>query len=448
MKPWEKYQASEPKGPWEKYANGDASSSPVDGESSGTPWSSVPKNAAKDVWDLAKNTAMMTVAAPMATNEILKNPKEAWDTIKNAPGEIWGTVKNYLTRPVESFKEHPVNMAMDVAGAVGGVADLARAAAPVAEDVAQNLGRRSLGYTKRFLKTPDAIERANNVAQEMLDAGVITPLAGPGEMVDRVGGVIEKTGSNIGDFLKSQGGGFDTQKAIDAINELRPKGSNGQWLRGGAYDKINSILDDAMETVQAHKEQIPFEEANRLKGLLQDIVNWNGTNLDSGTGQRVAGAMRGAVDSSLNEAAENSMTQPAFNQFLSDKKRYGAAMEAQDALANRLSSEKGNRAIGLTDFILGAGEVGAGNPVGGAAAIVGKKAVERYGMQTGAWTADKIAKILSTIPQAFGQYAPALARAAAAGGDELATHLFVLQQQDPEFNNRLRKLSDPKEDQQ
>ena len=320
-----------------------------------------------------------------------------------------------------------------------GIKSAAGPIADAASDFAQTRGAKALGFTKRFLKTPQAIEEAKGTAQEMLDNGVITPFAGAETMSDRVENLINEKGKAIGDFLKERGGGFDTQSAVNAINSVRPVDSSGQWLRGGAYDKINSMLDTALDTVQAHKDVIPFEEANKLKGLLQSIVNWKGTNLESETGKQIAGAMRGAVDTSLGNVAEGADPQ-AMQQFLKDKSTYSAGLRAQDALSNRMSSEFGNKTVGLTDTIAGAGELAAGNPMGAGALVGGKKVLERFGNQATAWTADKVAKILQVMPEVFGHYAPGLLQAAARGANALATTQFILAKREPEFQEIMKKI--------
>ena len=308
-----------------------------------------------------------------------------------------------------------------------------------AKDIAQTRGAKALGYTKRLLKTPEAVESAKNTAQEMLDRGVITPMASPTEMADRVGDLLDSSGQSIGKYLKSVNGGFDTRSAIDAVNALRPTGSDGQWLRGGNYDAVNGLLDKALDTIQAHKDVIPFEEANKLKGLLQGAINWRGTNLESEVGRQIAGAMRNSVDSNLERIAGDA-GRNGFDQFLKDKSTYSSALNAQDALANRISSEFGNKTIGLTDAIWGAGELAAGNPGGAAAAIAGKRVLERYGNQAGAWAADKVAKLVQTSPQVFGKFAPALTAAAARGANALATTQFILSKREPEFQEIMKKI--------
>ena len=351
------------------------------------------------------------------------------------------------------------------------------------DKIATSRAAKSLGFTKRFLNTPEKAEKAMRTSRTMLDEGVITPTASPEEMAGKVGGLIQKTGGRIGDFLKKAGTGFETQSAVDALETLRPLGADGRVLRGGAYDKVNKIIDNGIETLKAHGKIIPFEEANSVKGLLQDIVNYKSSNLEANLGKAVAGKTRQSIDDQLEAMAKskkvlgteeiipegkpNDLTggrtfrvkppaeaEAEFNQFLRDKKVYGAAQEAEDAMANRLSSEYGNKTIGLTDTImatgLAGGEIAAGlPPVGGVAALLAKKGIERYGNQTAAVGANKAAgglrqsydwieKTLKVNPRTLGKYAAALIPAAQRGSQELMIKHWVLQNTDQGYREMIK----------
>ncbi len=312
------------------------------------------------------------------------------------------------------------------------------------DKLARNRALASLGFTKRFLNTSEKLDAANAAGKTMLDKGVITPGADPQELGFRVNDLVENTGKDIGAFLKSRGGGFETHSAVDAINSIRPKASDGSLLTGGKYDTVNKMLDDAIETVRAHGDTIPFEEANKLKGFLQSMVNYSASSGESTTGKSVARAVKGSID----EGLEKVSTQDEFGKFLESKKTYGEGRLAQDALENRISSEEGNNAFGITDYILAAG---AGNPVVAAPAVAAKHAASRYGNQTIAWGADKIAKnlqalgdkipqVLKSAPQRLGKYAAVLANAAKQGAQAVTVRHFVLSNTDPEYRTMIRSL--------
>lgn len=311
---------------------------------------------------------------------------------------------------------------------------------------AQNWGKSALGFTKRFLNTSEKLKAANEAAQTMLDKGVITPGADAQEMAFKVNDLVKDTGEKIGSFLKTREGGYDTQSAIDAINSLRPKNSAGVALSGGNYDPINNMLDKAVDTVKAHGDTIPFEEANKLKGFLQDLVNWNSTNAESSMGQNIAGSVKGSIDQNLEKVA----TPDEFEDFLKNKQIYGSGKLTQKAMDNQLSSIEGNNALGLTDWMAAAATH---DPVLAAPTIAAKHVTQNYGSQTIAWGADKAAKglkatgdrvanLLHTNPQALGKYAGILGNAARQGAQALSVRHFVMSNTDPEYRMIIRNMED------
>jgi hypothetical protein len=262
---------------------------------------------------------------------------------------------------------------------------------------------KALGATKRFLNSPDKLERAKEVGQTMVDQGIIKPFSNAEEMASEVAKLKDTSGKAVGDFLESNGVKFNPQSIVDNLNAIRPKDAAGNLLKGGNWDIINNRIDNAVETVMAHakdttkikvgkgglvglekaKELMPinFQDANKIKGVLQDTTNWDGREIKDVADKMIAGTVKNSVDSALNDAAVSSGNQEEMAQFLKNKKLYSHAQTAEDYIHNRLSSEYGNKTIGLTDWIAAISSLSHGNPLGAGALIGAKRAAERYGSQ-------------------------------------------------------------------
>jgi hypothetical protein len=350
-------------------------------------------------------------------------------------------------------------------------------------DVAETRGAKALGFTKHLLNTGEKMAKARQVARTMWEEGVIKAGNTAEDIAIGIKDLIDRTGADIGGFLRKAGNGFETNSVVDALDKLRPSGSKGQVLTAGAYKRMNEIIDNAIETVQSHGSVIPFEEANGVKSLLQDLVNWNGTKMESKLGRRIAGVTREKIDESLGnmaksskvlgteeiipEGAVNELTggrvfrvkppeeaEAAFNDFLRNKKVYGAAQTAEDAIANRLSSEWGNKLFGLTDTnmtsALAAGKIAAGeNPLSVVPALIGKKVGEKMG-NTGvsemAFKAEKglnqsynwVKNKIKVDPRSLGKYAPVLMNAGGKGSQQLMINHWVLSNTDPAYREMIR----------
>lgn len=299
---------------------------------------------------------------------------------------------------------------------------------PSVDRFAQDKAAQALGYTKRFLNGPGKIAKAREVGQTMLNEGVISPFANAEEMSGRVKDLAQSSGSEIGKYLKGMGTGFDPDKAIQEIESLRPQ------FMGGDYKVIHKALDRAIDTIKAHGGgPLSFEETNALKGILQEAGKFNTSSeaLNIGTRRLAAGKFRGSMDSQLENIASDPnvlQTSPVsatdntpaaqsggvfqgqtptqsldeYNNFLKNKKVYGASQEAEKALNNRLSSEMGNKTLSLTDIIAAAPELATGNPIGAGLLVGLKRGAERYGNQILAVGANNLPTINPNIPNVIG----------------------------------------------
>lgn len=86
----------------------------------------------------------------------------------------------------------------------------------------------------------------------------------------------------------------------------------------------------------------------------------------------------------------------AATKYFTNKSLYGKSLEAEKAITNRVSSEQGNKNIGLTDTIVAGAELAAGNPLKAAATVGFKRAFERGYHATKATLADRLAKVSFT----------------------------------------------------
>lgn len=300
-----------------------------------------------------------------------------------------------------------------IESALGGAGDLLGVAvgkflpkmAASAKETALDAGRRALGFTKGFLNRPGGVEKANQVAGEMLEAGVITP-KGTQEMLDRAETVSGVSGKQVGDFIKNMDEqGVKSFNVGDATATLEKELLSG--FKGGLYDEERRIVKKITDTVKAHGEDnIKFSD---VQSILETLRNRAGFKAADPTSEqllyrRAYGILNEArsksVDAAVDEVARSGFSIPgvtaaAKRTYDKAKKVYGAAEQAQRSLTNRLSSEEGNKLIGLTDTIAGAGQLAAGDVAGALRTVGVKKAVERFGAATTARGANAISKALS-----------------------------------------------------
>ena len=335
-----------------------------------------------------------------------------------------------------------------------------------AKALASSAGKRALGFTKKLLKTPLMKKQADEAVELALKEKVLKALATPEEMAASAEEISKSSGKAMGEFLKEQSGGakaglkagarpqlreqflFNPMQATEELSSLRPTG-----LNMGENQKINALIDHAIETIRSHGtvnkagefalRPIPWEEARQLKTTIQGMANWDTqmSNAANAIKKQIASKMRSTFMNQLESAAGARGRGPGFDQFKGNVKRYGTAENMQDALQNRISSEEGNAAIGLRDMIAGAGALAkTGDPVTAAATAGAFKVARRYGNQITAVGASKLAQRIQTNPEVYGKWGKVLLDASKRGGQSLAATDFVLQQKDPEYRALKDKL--------
>lgn len=254
--------------------------------------------------------------------------------------------------------------------------------AGTAEDIAQSAARRALGYSKGMLKKPGALERANQVGQTMLDQNVIrNPLTNPlsfgaedtygraSDLADTSGQAIGKT---INDLSSANRSGIDGPHLAAAVDA-----QIGPSLQGGLYSKDANIVNEIKDTILAHGQgELSLNSLQNLKQKLGEAANFNKISdaTRASLYQKAYGIVNGEIERSVGNLTEGT---PVGDQYLKNKSVYGASKEAEKALLNRVSSEAGNRRLGLTDIIAGGSELAAGHP-GVAAGLIGIK----HGIET------------------------------------------------------------------
>lgn len=264
-----------------------------------------------------------------------------------------------------------------------------------AEDAVPEMVLKATGHTKRFLGTRGKVDRAFQDARVLAkEPGFITPTTTPEQLAEKIAQIKVREGQIIANGLReaSDNGGnvIDLEQFVYKLEAMEKfSEATGKKLKGGYHKEINDTLKKAKETVMARflKDKdgktifVPVspQEANELKTVLQNVA-YN-EEKDNILARTISGEYRTYIDQELGNAIDK-IGNPALKSTLRNSKRlYGAAANMEDPVYNRISSELGNKKIGITDWILAAPQIALGSPQF-AMTIVAKKALEKYGPTT------------------------------------------------------------------
>lgn len=309
------------------------------------------------------------------------------------------------------------------------------------DSTAEKLAGRALGAERGTFKKlgEDKIREAGRYA---LDEGIVTPLASTESMAARNAATQQRAGRGMGDVYKAiDEQGASSFNPLDVAGKVDEK--VGSFWRSPINRGETNQLENTLESILMRGDKnIPLTEAQTLKQELGKVANWKNT-LNITDKERMArdayGVVSGAIDDATEQGAKAIGKEALTDTLKQSKKLFGNSKTAEELLSNKQAREQGNRMFGLTDSIVGAGAF-AGGPATSLAAVGTKKLAERYGMQTAAYSADKLANIVKSTPERFGKYGSVLQKAAERGGTSLGATHFVLMNSDPSYRETVKGL--------
>ena len=398
-------------------------------------WSDVKENAKKELKDF-KESGISMVKHPIKTLESLSNlspivsmsklypelltgtpPKEttAYKNLVEMPMEALKSVKGYVTDPKESFRKRPIQMSVDVASIVPAIGQGTKLVsksmkipgmAGISEKIANNLKnisareavRGSLlqkSNLKRLAKSGISQEEAGKF---LLDQGVVQPFSTIEGRLEKIQGIKEgagKTIGNVGETLDRAGiNEFDPLKAAIKLEEeaIPYRGKESFSSISNQYEKgINDILNMGEKGTVSNVGVKSFEKPFKETGYKRGIPTESGM-----IEQDVARSVEKEYVDSIGRGAEKMGDTSLKDRYLKAKQTYGPAAQLERELEDVKLANQGRRSIGLTDFIVGAGELGASGSIPKAGALVGiKKGIENIYHPIAASVTNKASNIFS-----------------------------------------------------
>jgi hypothetical protein len=399
-------------------------------------------------------------------------------------GAITGLGEAETSNPDELTKEAAKGAAFATAGGklgkylgnkLGGAVDseATRNALKSAEEGllanAERMGARALGAERGTIKKLGE-EKVLDSGRYALDNGVISegfrtgknplnwifPGANTEAMIEKNQALKERAGKGLQDVYetidKNNASVFNPEAAARVVEERL-----GDFWRSPINKSESHLLDNILESIRMRgKENIPLGEAQALKQELGKVANWK-NSLNPTDKEKMAREAYGIVNEMIDRSVEHGankvspslgegVANPLTEKLRTSLKDYGRGKTADQLLENRNAREQGNKLIGLTDTIAGSGGISSGgNVVGGILGV--KKGLEGYGAQGTALLSDRLAEIAKNTPERLGKFREAIDSSLQRGGRSAAITHYLLQQQNPEYQELMKSLNENQEDQ-
>lgn len=330
-----------------------------------------------------------------------------------------------------------------------GITKFSPKAADKLEETAERQAARALGLERGTAKKLGD-RKVRDIGRQALDEKIVTLAGDTDDMIARNNALKELA-------MKERAGAYDLidETGVSTFNPLNvAQGLESEIGNFNRYSPLNSginrQLDNSLEAIlQRGGDNIPMKEAQDLLNELKKAAKWSGVGQKSPQEELAQEAylyVRGQLNKAAGESADQVGIEGLKDIIEQSNKRYSIGKDTDTLLMNKSAREKGNKTFGLTDWITGAAGLAAAPFTAGTSAIAGagvvgaKKLGERYGAQSMALGADKLADIVRSSPQSFGKFAPTLQKAAERGGNALGVTDFLLQQNDPEYREMKKRM--------
>jgi hypothetical protein len=316
-------------------------------------------------------------------------------------------------------------MAIDTGLGAGLGAGAGYLGAKVAPWAADKVGKGLKGFAEtRAFKALGGLKKANeeamkkgnlkSIGRQMLDEGVVTPLASKETMAGRVSDLVRRQADSLDEELSAvlTGKGIGPeQKLILEKAKFSPKEAAEilkSQIRAQYSELPEKVLNSRLQLVDdwlSKPGSMNIKQAQNFKTQMQKFINdksyWKeNPNASQETLMGIRRAVKEGIEDNADAyafaAGKDGGTIKNINQQL------GNSLQADDILADRLSRDASNRSLSLTDYLAGIAGNAGGGPIGmvkGMAAAGANKLGREYGNNVMAVGADKVSKVLLQSPK-------------------------------------------------
>lgn len=249
------------------------------------------------------------------------------------------------------------------------------------------------------------------------DTPVVTAGSTPEVILERTSDLADKSGKDIASILSSMDSQYNagnpgivanfpspTAMSSEIENQLlKPIMVNGKIppLAEPAANTVQKIMD----TVNGYgNNPIPFEKAQELKQLIQNLTNYEAEgSANNQLLRRAGGIINKNIEDSADSVVTAAGTPEVFDQFKMAKDLYRTAKTSEQAALGKSASNMVNRDFGITDYMSAAAGAAAHGTPAGLAAMAGNKLARTYGNPTIATTAKLAAKGSQALSDGIGE---------------------------------------------
>ena len=315
-------------------------------------------------------------------------------------------------------------------GAGEGIAKGLSSGSKYFKDLAEEKAVKAAGARKGDMQKLRESGKLNDLGRTLLDDEIVTPLARPKDIADRVSSKINNDMQTLKVTMKNADDVFNTPGGLNMENATTAQieaFNRGQISTNSIKDSLMKDMKDSFAGVPEEElapalnkietwfknrpEYMSVDELQQLKTSLNKFLKSSDYYKDM-PGMAKEGLLsvrRGAkeaIENKTNAAAE--ILGEAGGKVKDTNRHLGKMLEVDDMVSDAMGRDAANRSFGLTDTIAGGAGAGIGSAAGGVVGggipgmIVGagaNKLGRMYGNSLMATGFDKVSKILMQSPR-------------------------------------------------
>jgi hypothetical protein len=381
-------------------------------------WSDIPGNIVKGIKETpetVKNLVTLPYRAGKGLGESAAAIMEGEPAEKTPAGQVVGQIgqdiSSFAEHPLQSAKEtiieHPIASVASVLPFVGELGEenaLADTAAQYAKRAGQNAGIRALGGMRGQVGQLGA-EGSRELAQSMIDQGVVAPMTGEIGMEKKIQDLLGQAGQTIGKYRQMPGAVPTAEEIEKALKDsLTAKYATG--LHAGEQGGLEKAIEEVKKGPLTS-----FEDVANKATELNKFATKNKLVQPTNAATDVANALTGINESAM----QKSLTPEQFAEYQKALPAYGEGKYAQAFAERGAQREATRRASGALSI----------SPLN----VLPQHLVNRLTAVLGSKIGDILASPL------MGRYLPNLIEAAGKSQAALATTHELLKQKDPNYRS-------------
>ncbi len=259
----------------------------------------------------------------------------------------------------------------------------------------KSTGAQLRDYQKLGQTAEEQAARGNAIGRTLLDEGIVTASSSKSEIATRLQAKVKEVGEELGALRKGLDKASVRPSTANIVDEVRAKVLDPLAALPGTMNEAGAVSHYLDDFVKKAGETPSFDTLHKFRKALDDKIYIQKSALvptpETEQLRKVRGIIEGEFERSAELAAKELGTS-VVDQYKTAKELYSKLITAEKISTKSVARQSANRAISLTDTIMGAGALASMGPSGLLMAGA-NKVMREYGNQAAADVLNRVTRL-------------------------------------------------------